>query len=789
MKKFISMVMAAAMVTSLVPATAFAAEITTKVVDAAEWTEVQADAAKSAKQDLEVKGAQLQLKVKDLDTKINSVDDYEVKLMFDNAEFIADGTEADGAFTVKVYDKDTNKTYDATKVAYEYEAEDDDVTIEFSEDAAYDIDEDDIVYITFNEGLKLTSYKVGTEATVAVSGDLGSADARVFAAVVDKGLDVDVDDTVDVAEEEIEVLEDITIEASAGDVIGDAVAVGDDITLKLNKGFEFTGVGNLVYGDSNKALADRGSVEIEDDEITITLTEAMADSAELVIKGLEIEATTAKAGDVAVITVKGDDCDAVKVEVATVVAEGLKVSVDEDEDVPEMWSGVDKDNTGLTSDDSHESLEITLEETVKGAYSNKDEIEFVLPEGVYVVGVVGDLSDELAAAYEEGEYESLIIEKRVIDETRDKAKGFEYEFALELIAEAWFTGDVVMEVLVDGESIGEVTIATFKAPFAVEAQSNDLIIDYRNTEIPTDVVIKEAEDGLWAKGLTFFLSMEDEYIDFEKDPEVTTNVDDSDMEVDVDVTDATIEVTIDEESDDEVGVITISEMSLYMSRNLAAGAYDLELSADASNNFYLSQLWTKEATGLDRTKEYDGFNGKDVSVPEFYTVADAKGYVDKKDLLDVPNMVVKEGFVNIITAGRDKDDASFTTKVVVPVGESYMIAGEQTVALDVPAYVSASGYTMLPVRAVAVALGILNNNVLWDQATKTVTILYGQRIITMTVGAKVINVNGSAIPASSSPEVVDGRTFLPMRDLATALGVTDITWDAATKTATLNGNK
>ncbi|MBQ7758772.1 copper amine oxidase N-terminal domain-containing protein, partial [Anaerotignum sp.] len=101
----------------------------------------------------------------------------------------------------------------------------------------------------------------------------------------------------------------------------------------------------------------------------------------------------------------------------------------------------------------------------------------------------------------------------------------------------------------------------------------------------------------------------------------------------------------------------------------------------------------------------------------------------------------------------------------------------------------AAGYTMLPVRAVAVALGILNNNVLWDQATKTVTILYGQRIITMQVGAKVVYVNGSAIPASASPEVVDGRTFLPMRDLATALGVTDITWDAATKTATLNGNK
>ena len=778
------------MVVSLVPATAFAAdEASFKVVGDLELTEDQAEAAK--------KGAlvgepEVQIKIKDVDTKINHENSWDIKLNLDNAEWVETMNEGDvvtGSYVVRT--ENNQASYDAATVTIKetIEKEDDFVELTITENEGYDLVEGDIIVIVLPDNtLRLTKDKAGTEATVTVVGDFGTSDAMVFAAVLDKGLDVDVDDTVDVAEEEYATLEDITIEPTVGSTIGDAVKAGDTIKLKLNKGFEFTGKGTLVYGADEMDMSKASQVDVDDDEITITLTDKMAAAKELVIKGLEIEATTAKAGDIATVTIKGDDCDSDKLDVAEVVAEGLEVSVDEDEDVPEMWAGVDKDNTGLTSDDSHESLEITLEETVGGSYSNKDEIEFKLPEGVYVVGVKGDLKDELEAAYEEGEYESMIIEKRTIDET-DVDSPFEYNFTLELIAEAWFTGDVVMEVLVDGESIGEVTIATFKAPFTVEAQANDLIIDYRNTEIPTDVVIKEAEDGLWAKGLTFFLSMEDEYIDFEKDPEVTTNVDDSDMEVDVDVTDATIEIEIDEESDDEVGVITISDMSLYMSRNLAAGAYDLELSADASNNFYLSQLWTKEATGLDRTKKYDGFNGKDVSVPEFYTVADAKGYVDKKDLLDVPNMVVKEGFVNVVTAGRDADDASFTTKVVVPVGESYIVAGEQTVALDVPAYVSASGYTMLPVRAVAVALGILNNNVLWDQATKTVTILYGQRIITMTVGAKVINVNGSAIPASSSPEVVDGRTFLPMRDLATALGVTDITWDAATKTATLNGNK
>ena len=93
---------------------------------------------------------------------------------------------------------------------------------------------------------------------------------------------------------------------------------------------------------------------------------------------------------------------------------------------------------------------------------------------------------------------------------------------------------------------------------------------------------------------------------------------------------------------------------------------------------------------------------------------------------------------------------------------------------------------MLPVRAVAVALGINTNNVLWSQAAKQVTILYGQRIITMTAGEAMVYVNGSAIPAAAAVEIVDGRAFLGLRDLANALGVVEINWDAATSTATLN---
>ena len=120
--------------------------------------------------------------------------------------------------------------------------------------------------------------------------------------------------------------------------------------------------------------------------------------------------------------------------------------------------------------------------------------------------------------------------------------------------------------------------------------------------------------------------------------------------------------------------------------------------------------------------------------------------------------------------------------MIVPIGEAYLIAGEKNIELDVPAYINSNGYTMLPIRAVATALGTDNSNVLWDQASRTVTILYGSRIISMTAGASVMYVNGSAIPTSATLELTGDRAFLPMRDLATALGVTDLTWDSDSNT-------
>ena len=767
MKKLISMVMAAAMVVSLVPATAFAdtgsAKAVAKVIDSV-------DVAKDADKEtvLNNEKVELQLKVDgNGQYAAGSTPKHELTFTLDGAEFKAvSATEIANNVFVKGTAVDASKITEVEKDSFK-------LTI-----TNVELKDEDIISVKLGPNMKLKSTSVGKKATISVDGDMVTTDDLTFAEVKDTGVKASVKKVAEITEEGVSALErELKIESNVGDF-----KVGQRFELKLSADFEFNklvGKGD-TYGTpatedttSKYKVIDNGKGErtavIEVTDATDTIT-VKADN-------LVISADTAKVGAECKLTVKAvkgtagfnDTADAIVV--AKVVADAIEVSVDEDEDVPVIYSGVNVANEGITDDSDHKALEVTIKEPTAGTLDAKKVLTMELPDGVYVTNVESNDdfdADEVAfaAAYKKGDYEKFEFARRTLDATEEGQDAGELKFTLTLVAEPGFTGDVTLKV--DGAGLDkaqEVKIAKFVAPYTVEASQNNLIIDYRNTKIPTNIVVKEAEDGLWKKNSQFVFGV-DKFEDDDFENDATYTVDDkSDLEVKT-IKDK-LGFKIDKESADDAATVTISNISLYMSRNLAAGAYDLQLNTIGSDEFMKQAILAPAGVDADEaTVKY-----------QYY---DNDAHFDE---------VVKEGFVNIITAGRDKDDASFTKKVVVPVGEKYIIAGEEQVALDVPAYISAAGYTMLPVRAVATALGINNNNVLWNQASRTVTILYGQRIITMVAGQKVVTVNGNTIPASATVQIKDGRTFLPMRDLATALGVTDITWDAATKTATMNGNQ
>ena len=767
MKKFISMVMAAAMVVSLVPATAFAdtgsAKAVAKVIDSVD-VEKNADKDKA----LDGKTVELQLKV-DGNGQYTTNAKHELTFTLDGAEFkAATGKTIAETIAPNVYLKQgaTTTQYTATDIS--------DVDKDtFKLTVKKELKDENVIGVKLGGIVKLNSTSAGKKATISVDGDMVKSDDLVFAEVKDTGIKASVKKVADITEEGISDLErELKIEANVG-----TFKVGQQFELKLTSGFEF----NKLTAGTGYTVVDNGKGERT---AKIQVSTANLDTITIKASDLGITADKAKIGAECKLTVKAlangvgfnDTADAIVI--AKVVADAITVSVDKDEDVPVIYSGVNEANDGITDDSDHKALEVTIKEPTAGVLDAKKALTMELPEGVYVTDATFGTTDFIPkgttadavfkTAYKKGDYESFEFARRTLDATTEGTDDAgKLEFTLKLVAEPGFTGDVTLKV--DGAGLDkaqEVVIAKFVSPYTVEATQNDLIIDYRNTKVPTNIVVKEAEDGLWKKDSKFAFSL-DKNIDTEDDATYTVDSK-SDMEVKKIKNDLGFKV--DKESSGDAAVVTISDIALYMSRDLAAGAYDLKLDTDATDAYMLGTVYGKTVTGT-ATATKDG-----TFAHEYYNDDANFGHV------------VKEGFVNIVTAGKDKDN-TFTTKVVVPVGESKLFAGEKEVALDVPAYISADGYTMLPVRAVATALGINNSSVIWNQATKTVTIMYGQRIITMVAGQKVITVNGNTIPAATTVQIKDDRTFLPLRDLATALNVTDITWDAATKTATLNGNQ
>lgn len=158
-----------------------------------------------------------------------------------------------------------------------------------------------------------------------------------------------------------------------------------------------------------------------------------------------------------------------------------------------------------------------------------------------------------------------------------------------------------------------------------------------------------------------------------------------------------------------------------------------------------------------------------------------KGDGVNKTAADFANATVAAKVVNANCVTPAPGDQKVTTALTI--GNTTMKVNDQEVAMDVAPYIK-DGRTMISVRWVAQALGISSENVVWDGAAKTVTIMTSSRVVQMKIGSKTMLVNGASITMDAAAEIVPpGRTCIPMRFLAQALGA-KVSWDEGTQTAT-----
>ncbi len=637
----------------------------------------------------------------------------------------------------------------------------------------------------------LTDLTDNGDATVTIDPmeSVISAGTYKFATVADGSATVTVEKKKDVSENG-DTLKNIVIkETTAG-----ALENGE-LKLKLSSDWSFNSVKGTVYPTEYAKYFPNGNVtdgtftvdadDLDDEDCTITVgnpddkNDKLNSSTAMTISisaNVKYDEDEVDPGDICEMTVSGAGVDKTTLEVATAVTYGVTWEA-EDKTLPVFYSG--------SMDPDQDTLEVTMEESVAASWLENRKTKIVFPDGVRVLGVEVKDDDNVTVGHFtlNSDSNELTFDKSWA--VKDKTDTAEVHFKFQLSIAPSFTGDITATLTGKGvdEEISAV-VGTAVAPLTVEAESTDAIIDYRHTSIG-DITITEAEAGILGKGKTLGIKIED--LSFDDDPTVEVVSGDLKIDrVDVDGDDNNIiKIKIKSESAKTPAVIKITNCELKMDRTIPAGTYALKLT---STDQWATGDATWDKTTDDRYEDKDGkvIDGDSVDDAIFQNSIVSGGKEDDTPFFDSRNVTVVKDYVNVVTAGRDQDDSTFTTQLKVTIGANEMYANDKAIALDVPAYIS-NGYTMLPVRAVTEALSG-SAIVRWDDATKTVTITFGSRVINMTVGSNVMVINGVNVAMQAKCEITDSRAFIPLRDMGYALGLNDdkITWDDATKTATLN---
>ena len=787
MKKKLALLMAAIMTVAMVPMTAFASTKLTSV----DAPIVAKDGSFESRVELKKNNDQADVegtgtyKYTDSTGAKTDRDSFQVKLTLENGEFtLVDDSDDDylietpdsedlGIVSVEVTSSTTAiVTLDAATFNQTEEVKDDGGTVtvagKLGKACVLVIKADGIeagkdVTATFSNGP--TGFKKATEVIATVSSDEVNVESA--------GVTTFVEDAADVKK-----IKDITIEG----LVKGAISEKNAITLKLSGNYTYNLLkdnGELVKVDAtnestysdyetgsyvlakddNTALAKADlfttlnatakvkSIMVDDSKIVITL-ESVEDIADLTITNLYLKAgKKCSAGDVAKIAVSSKDFSKVTLEVAKMVEEAVTYTV-EDDDLPTIWAG--------KFNDENNTLKLSVEENTGDILNTSRKATFTFPEGIEVAAVDTTLLHKGAPNATVDIDENVVTiknySKKVSGDVKESNKtDFDIKFILN--AAPTFSGDVSVTLGGEFDDV-DLKVATVKAPYTVEAKTTEVLIDYRYVPV-NEIVITEAEEGLLEEDMEIWLEVEKMNFEDAGTYEVTSG----DIDVDVDIEDddiARLVVTVKDEST-EASTITISGLELYLDRTLPVGGYALK-------NVMADNILWQNSSEIKETKN------------------DVLGY-DVDGVFKYKALVCNDSYVEVVTQARDQDDSTTNRKIVITIGATTMAVGTETITLDTPAYINAENYTELPLRAVSEAFGATVN---WDDASRTVTIMMGQRIVSMTIGSKTMYINGTPVAMNTAPEITNERTFVPVRDLANALGISKIDWNEASATVTLN---
>ncbi len=476
------------------------------------------------------------------------------------------------------------------------------------------------------------------------------------------------------------------------------------------------------------------------------------------------------------------------------------------EEVPTIFAGRSFYENNDLDEDDYATAEFEFAETSPDTWLTSRKLEFSVPEGVKIVGYEITNTKYVNSDGKKALDEAVVVDDGTTlrfaslgDNALDESDCSYVDMKLYLSAAADFSGDVTVEVSgagLDKDQLSPLTVAKVVTPITVEAASTTANLGYKAVET-SDIVIKENVAGALLENKTVKIKLDDTYAD-----DIAFDDADIDYTVDGEVEvksfkvsntgsdGSKIEFVIDAASYNNPSTITVSGIKVGTTRSIPYGSYSLIVAGDAVVNNYATDDEIDTPSTVENVVKLEKTTGKDANGKD-------NGDADKTDFdfFDVEGFEFKD-YLTIKT-----ETGTLDGKVEVTIGSNTIKMDGKEVSMDTAAYIqTASNSTMVPLRFVALAIGVdqsavedadNTSKITWDANNKVATILYaagnGQKIIQFQANSPVMVIDGTAITMENGvkAEIVDGRMFVPFRALGTALGV-PVTWDAETRTAIYN---
>jgi len=497
-------------------------------------------------------------------------------------------------------------------------------------------------------------------------------------------------------------------------------------TVKLNNEVRISLPANVKFDRATTVKLDGKAVipTYESENRRLVLKNVSRDSAELMVNPyVEVDDEKISYGDVKIdigLYVNGRVVDEKTLDIGVITDNVAMIAVNE------------KGKTRIPSVTAGETktVEVTLD-GVKGSFEKNSTIDFKV-KGVDVGYKNLTIIDPKAKIMPMGESQGKAEEDKVngVEVYKDKTFSFkilendmnQIKFSMDITASTMEDGKATIAMIKNGVEQSRAELADVQSKAKIETGIS--AVQKGTTFKATNIIIRESQSGSFEVGDILYFSLNKKNMGFDvagMKISATSGVEFSDPKL---TADGGFEIKVLRKSYNAPSKIDITEIKAYTKETVVLGTAKLEIKLNKDTNSIYEGDYVK-VLGVDGAQ----------------------------------------------------------TKTVFTIGsKNYIAAGVQKEAIEAP-YIK-KGYTMLPVRALADALGLSSS---WDNINKVATFANDKKVAVVKLGGSEMIVNGTKIKLSVPAEVKNGTTMIELRSLANGFNVS-IAWDGTQKTATVTSN-